>query len=440
LSKHKTKKTYGGYSNIHASAPSPKRTKPVKKPPPAIKRQGEDGFMMPDTTAAMAKLGKQAAKKTSSRFKDPTKFCDMKSYPRKGTRRSSRNLQVQDDSTNSFQPPPAFPSRLSDDAPGFIMPLKLSNGATIPKSAAVFKSPLENIPSVLGNLEFSESTQKVINCLGESGVPTSSATSSSLTSLSNDAASLTSSLSSPPSSPYLEDLILIDSSIPEYQPPIPDAHCPVCKESVPYALLESFIFDDTTAKQNNRMTMRRQALFCRMHRTQKAHSDWKARGYPIIDWPNLPKRLQRHHTVMEDILRGRQESYYRNVLEEKVKDGKTRTIVQDLMNLSEKAGSETGYYGSRGARVMMEHLVSSFSSHLRRLGSTDKLVVSSGGVSGYMQAVLVPELTVVLVQEDMDVDAERARAILKESADLGELVNEEEDEVLERGDSGDEAD
>ena len=83
--------------------------------------------------------------------------------------------------------------------------------------------------------------------------------------------------------------------------------------------------------------------------------------------------------------------------------------------------------------------MSSFSNLLRRLGTKDKLVVSSGGVTGYMQAVLVPELAVALVREDMGVDADKARAILKESADLGELVNEEEDEVLERGDSGDEA-
>lgn len=56
-----------------------------------------------------------------------------------------------------------------------------------------------------------------------------------------------------------------------------------------------------------------------------------------------------------------------------------------------------------------------------------------------MQAVLIPELAVALVRDDMGVDEDKARAILKESADLGELVNEEEDEVLERADSGDEA-
>ena len=59
-------------------------------------------------------------------------------------------------------------------------------------------------------------------------------------------------------------------------------------------------------------------------------------------------------------------------------------------------------------------------------------------VSDHMQAVLNPELTVALVPEDMSIDEEKTRAIMKESADLGELVNEEEDKVLEKGDRGDE--
>ena len=59
-------------------------------------------------------------------------------------------------------------------------------------------------------------------------------------------------------------------------------------------------------------------------------------------------------------------------------------------------------------------------------------------VSDHMQAVLNLELTVALVPEDMSIDEEKTRAIMKESADLGELVNEEEDKVLEKGDSGDE--
>ena len=86
----------------------------------------------------------------------------------------------------------------------------------------------------------------------------------------------------------------------------------------------------------------------------------------------------------------------------------------------------------------MDYLTNTFSRPLRRLARTDKLVVSGGGVPAYIQAVLIPELTIALVKEDMGVDEEGARAMLRDSADLGELVNEEEEEVLERMVSGDE--
>ena len=78
----------------------------------------------------------------------------------------------------------------------------------------------------------------------------------------------------------------------------------------------------------------------------------------------------------------------------------------------------------------MENIMSNFSPKMRRLAASDKLI-SSSGVSGYVQAVLVPELAVVLAKEDMGVDDdERARAILRESVEIGDLLNEEEDEVV----------
>ena len=73
--------------------------------------------------------------------------------------------------------------------------------------------------------------------------------------------------------------------------------------------------------------------------------------------------------------------------------------------------------------------MSQFSSKIRRLAASDKLI-SVGGVSGYVQAVLVPELAVLLVMEDMHVDEENARAILRDSIDIGDLLNEEEDEMI----------
>lgn len=70
-----------------------------------------------------------------------------------------------------------------------------------------------------------------------------------------------------------------------------------------------------------------------------------------------------------------------------------------------------------------------FASKIRRLAASDKLI-SSGGVSGYVQAVLVPELAVLLVMDDMGVDEDKSREILADSGDIGNLLNEEEDEII----------
>jgi len=76
-----------------------------------------------------------------------------------------------------------------------------------------------------------------------------------------------------------------------------------------------------------------------------------------------------------------------------------------------------------------ENIMSRFASKLRRLAASDKLI-SSGGVSGFVQAVLVPELAVLLVMDDLNVDLERAREVLRDSAEIGNLLNEEEDEHI----------
>ena len=73
--------------------------------------------------------------------------------------------------------------------------------------------------------------------------------------------------------------------------------------------------------------------------------------------------------------------------------------------------------------------MSRFARKLRRLAASDKLI-SSGGVSRYVQAVLVPELAVLLIKDDMKVDEEKAREVLRDSVDIGNLLNEEEDEII----------
>ncbi|KAI9839339.1 MAG: hypothetical protein M1837_002224 [Sclerophora amabilis] len=262
-----------------------------------------------------------------------------------------------------------------------------------------------------------------VSPLLENGVSSISTFSSSAPSagLSRTTLSDTSSLSPPPDSPAsgISEEFGFATSSPRRSSSAFEVKCPICKEVVEQEFLESF-------SGGARMNVRKQASFCRAHKTESAKTEWSKRKYPVIDWTELPKRFKQFYPHLRDILLGKEKSFYRNVLEANVKTGKNRTLQQSLLT----QGFTTltpGYYGSRGAQVMMESIMSEFSSQMRKLAASDRLI-SSGGVSGFVQAVLVPELAVSLVKEDMVVeDDEKARTILKDSIEMGDLLNEEDD-------------
>lgn len=109
-----------------------------------------------------------------------------------------------------------------------------------------------------------------------------------------------------------------------------------------------------------------------------------------------------------------------------------------------------GYYGTRGAKFIMEHVTGSpsLSSKLRAVSARED-VFKAIGVAGFIQAVIVPEIAWRLVREDVglgsgrrtakrrkdDDDEEeegekRAKEILIESRELGEVVYGEDESEL----------
>jgi len=263
----------------------------------------------------------------------------------------------------------------------------------------------------------------------------------------NDASS-SSALSTPPSSPGVEILEYLrkDSAT---------AVCPVCKDQVDREFLEEF-------NNGKRLRSRQQFRFCKAHKARSARSEWAAKGLPEIDWSNFDRRLQKYHPIIDDIVKGTRASFYRNAAEDRMNQLKAMTVQHMWDDTAGVDGVSPGYYGSRGARLMYvspilfypvflqslpasrhplsrsgssltvrssENLTSNFASKLRRRAPTDK-TISTGGVAAYIQSVLAPELAVLLVMDDMKTDADNARAILKDSTDIGNLVNEEEDDVI----------
>lgn len=197
------------------------------------------------------------------------------------------------------------------------------------------------------------------------------------------------------------------------------AQCPYCKSPVDGDALQAF-------SKGSYMTLRMQRRFCTQHKKDDALAEWSLKGYPDIDWAGLDKRISAHHDYLEQVLRGKQ-CHYGDLLAGDVRAGLKRDLAKADFN------NTPGYYGERGFRVMQEGIFARFSKLLRKRAVEDGLV-SARGYSLYVQAVLVPELAVRLVMEDMGVAEEPARGILEESTWVGDLLCEDDGDVVDEND------
>lgn len=170
------------------------------------------------------------------------------------------------------------------------------------------------------------------------------------------------------------------------------------------------------------MNIRAQGEFCKAHRMKTAKDDWELNNYPRIDWDNLDSRINKHYTFIKKLIKG-QDSHYGQLFNEKVDAGMDRNLMKMTSNLT------PGYYGARGLQAISGNIFKKFTPLLKKRMVEDPLM-SSRGYSAYVQSVLVPEVTVLLIMEDMKVDVEEGRQILSDSVDIGELLNEEIEDVV----------
>ncbi|KEQ77208.1 hypothetical protein M436DRAFT_38980 [Aureobasidium namibiae CBS 147.97] len=180
------------------------------------------------------------------------------------------------------------------------------------------------------------------------------------------------------------------------------------------------------------MNLRLQEKFCQAHKSRTADDVWLDRGYPKIDWSALRSRLDAHQDHIHAVLDGDYESPYYKQHAKVVTDIKNRSNTAAVAS-GRFTGLRAGYYGTKGEKIMAENIIQTFSDKLRSLSRTDPLMASggaSGGVSGYVHAILVPEMALGLIMEDMNCDRDKAQVILADSADIGELFNAEEDEKV----------
>ena len=166
--------------------------------------------------------------------------------------------------------------------------------------------------------------------------------------------------------------------------------------------------------------------FCQNHKRLAAVAKYLHNRYPAIDWEALPARLKRHDATLDAMLAGRRPSHYRTQLESHLASVAGRKGFHNRLAAGVQ-NAVPGYYGVRGARRMLEHVMSVFAPKIREIAAETE-AVGVTGVTGYLQAVLVPEMAVCLVKEDMECGDEEARRVLEESAAAGEHMHGEEEE------------
>jgi len=242
--------------------------------------------------------------------------------------------------------------------------------------------------------------------------------------------------SQPESSAPQEDLDEVSNYIDRLPQIEEGSQCTLCGQSVE----QEDYWDFWKAKDK---TVKNKSAFCHAHKKKSAKEEYTQEGYPDIDWKALPRRIRRHKSTLTKLLGKDCSSKHRDRYEPLALTGKAATVpsrrtdlphsAQDSLDsfaLDERA-AYPGYYGPHGRRVITEHVMETLKSELKR--SEDR-VVQASGIAAFVQAVMVPEVAILLIMEDCQVDEHVAEGIREKTYDMGLLLNEEIEDEIERGD------
>ena len=125
--------------------------------------------------------------------------------------------------------------------------------------------------------------------------------------------------------------------------------CPMCGTEVERTLLEEF--EDGKSMVGN---LARQNRFCAQHKRAEALDEWAERGYPDIDWEDLPTACEAHIDELRGIILSEAGSPFHEAVQLALGHGSARTIHQAL-NRGDEAFDHSitpGYYGFRGTEIL----------------------------------------------------------------------------------------
>ncbi|RMZ66881.1 RTC4-like domain-containing protein [Pyrenophora seminiperda CCB06] len=246
--------------------------------------------------------------------------------------------------------------------------------------------------------------------------------------------------SQPESTTPRENLDEVSNYIHELPQIEEGSHCTLCGQAV-----EQEDYWDFWKGRDK--TVKNKSAFCHAHKKKSAQDEYTQEGYPEIDWKALPRRIRRHKSTLTKLLGKDSCSIHRDRYEPLALTGKAASVPSRRTDLSQSAqdsldsfaldehAAYPGYYGPHGRRVITEHVMETFKSELKK--SKDR-VVQASGIAAFVQAVMVPEVAILLIMEDCKVDKEAAEGIREKTYNMGLLLNEEIEDEIERVDDSEE--
>ncbi|KPI45353.1 uncharacterized protein AB675_2358 [Cyphellophora attinorum] len=208
--------------------------------------------------------------------------------------------------------------------------------------------------------------------------------------------------------------------------------CPYCNKEIDRSRLEVPV----DLNELRYAPIKDQQKFCREHSVADAQHLYEKNNYPAMKWLALKGRITKHIPKLKRILQREIDSHFLTQIDARLAGVKNRKQMRQFLDQQGKDvdAFPPGYYGPKGTHIMAEVIASKLSSSLSGKDVDDTL--RRIGIGQYVQFVLVPECTALLVMEDMKVAEEEARVIMIESSHAGVLLHPE-DEVVHRQDEED---
>ncbi|KAI5810643.1 RTC4-like domain-containing protein [Pyronema omphalodes] len=191
--------------------------------------------------------------------------------------------------------------------------------------------------------------------------------------------------------------------------------CRLCRLPLPTGYLEKWRGE----APNGIILLETWTKICRQHTRSGLEDEWNARGYPVIDWKKLSKRAEKYIPHLRRIIDGSKSSTLRQEFEQQQKEIRGNTA---MLLRQERKLPFPGYYGPRGGDILLEIIMKRLGTEVGKAAEGDKLI-ARGGVSAFVQQVLVPETGIRLIMEDMGIrDQDKAKQVLEESREIGEKL------------------